>query len=125
MQKKLTVLALCAAADASAYICNGETGKSAHNIAEATASAFALAVATASATCEVQGDAEVHVSASASAIAAAEVWVAAYAQAFAGAGDCDKCDAYAASFGYIEKEVFLKAVAQADIKVRMSCAPQP
>ena len=109
----------CAGADAAAYICNGESGKSAHSIAEATASAFAQAVASASATCEVQGHAEVHVAASASAIAAAEVWVAAYAQAFASAGDCDKCDAYSASYGYVEKEVFLKAVAQADVKVRL------
>lgn len=52
-----------------------------------------------------------------SATAAAEVWVAAYAEAFAGAGDCDKCSAYAESFGYVEQEVFLKAVAEAEVKV--------
>jgi hypothetical protein len=120
----LTGLCLFAAADAAAYICNGETGKSAHSIATATAEAFALAVATASATCEAQGNANFKVAASSSAKAAANVWVAAYASAFASAGDCDKCSAYAASYGYVEKEVFLKAVAQAEIKVRTSFTVQ-
>lgn len=114
-------LSLCAAADASAYICSeGESGKSAHTIATATAEAFALAVASASAECELLGDANVQVDASSSAVAAATVWLGAYAAAFAGAGDCDKCDAFAASYGYVEKDVFLKAVADAEIKV---CAP--
>jgi hypothetical protein len=60
------------------------------------------------------------VAASSSAKAAADVWVAAYASAFAEAGDCDKCFAYAGSSGYVEKEVFLKAVAKAEVKV---CTP--
>jgi hypothetical protein len=105
-----------AAADAAALICNGETGKSAHSIATATAEAFALAIASASATCEAQGNANFKAAASASAKAAAQVWVSAYAAAFAKAGDCNKCEAYASSVGYVEKEVFLKAVAQADVK---------
>lgn len=104
-----------ASADAFGYICNGETIKTASDIAADTAEAFALAVASASVACELEGDAMVQVDASASAVAAAKVWVAAYAEAFAGAGDCDQCDAYATSFGYIEQEVFLKAVAEASI----------
>jgi cellobiose-specific phosphotransferase system component IIB len=119
----LTVVWRHAAADAAAYICNGEAGKSAHSIATATAEAFALAVASASATCEAQGNANFKVAASASAKAAANVWVKAYAAAFASAGDCKKCDAYAESFGKVEKDVFLKAVANAEAKVCMHCCP--
>lgn len=104
-------------ADAAAYICNGETDKSAHSIAEATASAYAEALAFASVQCSIEGDAEAHGTASAKAEAAAHVWIKAYAEAFASAGDCDKCEAWAESYGYVEKEVFLKAVASAEAKL--------
>jgi hypothetical protein len=115
------VLALLAAADAAAYICaEGETGKTAHSIATATAEAFALAIATASATCKAQGNTNFTVAAAASAKAAANVWVEAYASAFASAGDCEKCSAYAESYGFVNTEVFLKAVAEAEVKV---CTP--
>jgi cellobiose-specific phosphotransferase system component IIB len=76
-----------------------------------------------SATCEAQGNANFKAAASASAKAAANVWVKAYAAAFASAGDCKKCDAYAESFGKVEKDVFLKAVANAEAKVCMHCCP--
>lgn len=87
-------------ADAAAYVCDGSAGvEKAHGIAEATAKAYALAVASASAECKLEGNATAQVHAKSSAPAAAKVWVAAYAEAFAGAGDCDKCSAYAESFG--------------------------
>lgn len=111
---------MCAVADASAYICNGETDKTAEAIAQATASAYAKAVTVASATCEVQGNASVHVAAVSSAEAAAKVWLEAWAHAWAGAGDCEKCDAYADSEVYVQEEVFLKAVSQAEVHVCIS-----
>ena len=43
----------------------------------------------------------------------------AYAQAFADASVCDKCEAFALSWGYVEEYVFLKAVAEAKATVRI------
>lgn len=108
-----------AGADAAAFICKGGSyTESASSIAEATASAFAKAVASASAECNLSGDASAVVNAKADAEAAANVWVEAYASAVAAAGDCDKCSAFAESEGFIKKEVFLKAVASAEVMVR-------
>ena len=78
-------------------------------------------MATASAKCEVEGEGGAYVNAHANAKAAGEVFVSAYAQAFASATDCDTCEAYAQSFGYIEKHVFLKAIADAGVYV----SPRP
>ena len=110
-----------AAARARSYICRGIG--SAEKIAEDTAEAFALAVATASAKCELEGTTELYVNAHAHAKAAGEVFVAAYSDAFAAATDCDTCQAYAQSWGYIEKTVFLEAIAKAGVYVR--CYPSP
>lgn len=107
-----------AAADASAFICGRSGAKTAHDIAEATAEAFALAVATASAECKLSGDASAYVNAEANARAAADVWLEAYASAFAQAGDCNQCSAFASSWGYVQKHVFLEAVAKAGFAVR-------
>lgn len=109
---------VCAAAHAQEYICSGGSGvHSEHDIAEATAEAFAIAVATASADCELEGDAAVYVKAGAHAKAAAEVFVEAYADAFASSTVCGTCDAYASSWGYVSKHVFLEAVAKAGFLV--------
>jgi len=109
---------VCAAAEAAAYLCgNNEGEKTVEDIAHDTASAYALAVASASAECKLEGSAYVQVDASASAEAKAKVWVAAFADAMGDAGDCQKCNAYALSFGYVEENVFLKAVADASVKV--------
>jgi hypothetical protein len=62
------------------------------------------------------------VKASAEAKAQAEVWVSAYFAALAEATTCTKCEAWADSLGYIEKYVFLEAIAKAEIKV---CLSQP
>lgn len=104
-----------AAAQARAYICDGAGSVDA--IAAETASAFALAVASASVDCRLEGDASVHVDAKASAYAQAEIWAAAYFNAYAFGTNCETCDAFAESYGYIEKYVFLQAVADAEVKV--------
>lgn len=105
-------------AHAAEYICGGGSGThTEHDIAEATAEAFAIAVATASAECELEGDTAAYVNAKAHAKAAADVFVEAYADAFAGATVCGKCDAYASSWGYVSKHVFLEAVAKAGFQL--------
>jgi hypothetical protein len=48
--------------------------------------------------------------------------VSAYFAALAEATTCTKCEAWADSLGYIEKYVFLEAIAKAEIKV---CLSQP
>lgn len=109
---------LRAVADASAFICSGDSNTDkAHEIAEATAEGFVLTVATASATCEVQGNAEIEVAAHASAEKAASFWVGAYFDAFALGTDCEHCEAFAGSFGHIETDIFLRAVADAKVSV--------
>jgi hypothetical protein len=111
---------LLAVADASAYICDSGTKKTDVQIAEETAEAFAVAVASASAQCDLQGTTNAYVNAHAQAKAAAEVFVQAYAAAWASAGDCEKCGAFVGSFGYVEKYVFLEAVASTGFNV---CPP--
>lgn len=107
------------AADAKKYICSGGSSGVAHDVASATAKAYAKAVAAASAECKLSGDATAHVDAYSKAVAKANVWLEAYAQAVAAAGDCENCEAFAESWGYIAKDVFLKAVADAKVKVRI------
>jgi hypothetical protein len=111
---------VCAAASASAFVCNG-AGTSAA-AAQSTASAYAAAVASVVADCVLVGDATAKVTALANAQAKAEVWVGAYFDAFAAAGDCETCSAFASSWGYISKYVFLEAIATAGVKV---CHPPP
>jgi hypothetical protein len=82
-----------------------------------TASAFAQAVASATAECILSGDATASAFASAEAKAKAEIWVASYFDAFAAATNCETCEAWAGSWGYIEKWVFLEAIAKAQVKV--------
>jgi hypothetical protein len=106
---------VCAAASAAAFACDG-TG-SAASVAKATASAYAAAVASVTATCVLAGDATASVKASAEARAKAEVWVSAYFDAIASAATCGTCKAWASSWGYIEKWVFLEAIAKAEVKV--------
>ena len=103
-----------AGAQAADYVCG--KGGSEHEIAKATASAFVLAVASASVECEAQGNAKVSADAYAKATAKANVWLSAYAEAFASAS-CAKCEAYASSWGFVQKDVFLKAVAKAKASV--------
>lgn len=67
--------------------------------------------------CELSGDASVSVNAKTRARATAEIWATSYFDAFASADNCQKCDAYADSYGYITKYVFLEAIAEAEIKV--------
>jgi hypothetical protein len=108
-------LVRCAAKQAAAYICDGSG--SSEEAASATASAYAAAVASVVAECVLAGDASASVKATADARAKAEVWVLAYFDAVAQASDCEKCEAWAASWGYIEKWVFLEAIAQAEVNV--------
>jgi hypothetical protein len=79
-------------------------------------------VASVVANCVLVGDASAKVTALANAKAKAEVWVSSYFGAVAAAGDCETCSAYAASWGYISKYVFLEAIASAGVKV---CHPPP
>jgi hypothetical protein len=103
------------AAGAAKYLCDDYGDP--YAIAESTASAFAEAVAYAAASCVLIGDATANAHASANAKAQAEIWVTSYFDAWASASDCKKCDAYASSWGYIQKYVFLEAVANAEVKV--------
>jgi hypothetical protein len=114
----LMALWTCAVASATAAVCGDHDVDSYEEVAKATASAYALAVASASAECELQGDAYVRVDAQAHAEAAAYVWLEAYASAWAGASVCNKCSAYADSWGHVYDNVFLKAVADAHVQVR-------
>jgi hypothetical protein len=100
---------------AAAYVCDG-TGSS-EEAAYATASAYAAAVASVVANCVLAGDASASVKAAADARARAEVWVSAFFDVVAQATDCEKCEAWASSWGYIEKYVFLEAIAQAGVRV--------
>ena len=101
-----------AGAQAADYDCG--KGGSEHD--RAAASAFALAVAASSVECEAEGNAKVSADAYAKATTKANVWLSAYAEAFA-SSSCDKCDAYASSWGFVKKDVFLKAVAKAKASV--------
>jgi hypothetical protein len=107
------------AVNARQHIC-GSGNLTSTAIAEATAEAFALAVATASAECELNGTAQAYVNADAKAEARANVWLEAYASAFASASVCDNCEAYASSWGYVSKHVFLEAVAEVSVQVSKS-----
>jgi hypothetical protein len=107
-----------AAVEVAAYVCGGEGYASVEAAAEATATLFAQAVAQASVYCEGSGDTKLYAEAHAKAVETAEGWLKAYAEAFASASVCGVCDAYAESWGYVEKYVFLKAVAEASAKVR-------
>jgi hypothetical protein len=67
--------------------------------------------------CVLVGDASAKVTALANAKAKAEVWVTSYFNAISFSSDCQTCSAYAASWGYISKYVFLEAIATAGVKV--------
>jgi hypothetical protein len=99
----------------SNYVCNGAGTAAA--VAQATASAYAAAVASVVANCILVGDASAKVTALANARAKAEIWVTSYFNAFAFASDCETCGAYAESWGFISKYVFLEAIATASVKV--------
>jgi hypothetical protein len=98
-----------------AYLCDG-TGD-ANAIAEATAEAFAAAVVSVVAECVLVGNATAKVTALANARAQAEVWVNSYFSASAFSSDCKTCNAFASSYGYISKYVFLEAIAAAEVTV--------
>jgi hypothetical protein len=118
---KKILIVTCMHAEAAAvakFACGGEGYVSAEAAAEATATLFAQAVAQASVKCEASGDTKFYANANAYAVQTAEGWLTAYAEAFAKASVCKKCDAYAASWGYVEKYVFLEAVASASATVR-------
>jgi hypothetical protein len=104
-----------AAASASKAVCSGVDFV--QTAANQTASAYASAVASVVADCILVGDATAKVNAVANARAKAEVWVASYFDAFAAAGDCETCESFARSYGYISKYVFLEAIATAEVKV--------
>jgi hypothetical protein len=106
---------VCAAASAAAFACDG-TG-SAEAIATQTAKAYAAAVASATVTCVLAGDATASVKASAQARARAEIWISAYFDAISFAATCETCQSWASAWGYIEKWVFLEAVAKAEVRV--------
>jgi hypothetical protein len=106
---------VCVAANAAAYICDG-TGSS-NDIAAQTASAYASAVASVVANCVLVGDSSAKVHAVAEAKAQAEIWVSSYFEAVANAANCETCEAWAYSWGYISKWVFLEAIAKAEVKV--------
>lgn len=110
------------AATAAAFIC-GTGSADAHAVASATASAFAKAVASASVYCELSGDATGRANAHANAYIKAEKWLTAYADAFALAVQCEHCESFAYSWAYVQKHVFLEAMASADATVRVYCSP--
>jgi hypothetical protein len=116
--KVSTVVCMHAAANSAAVICGGGSEASAEAAAKATATLFAQAVAKASVYCEASGDTSFYANANAYAVQTAEGWLTAYAEAVASAAVCDKCKAYAKSYGYVKEYVFLKAVASASAKVR-------
>jgi hypothetical protein len=98
-----------------AYLCEGVGDANA--IAEHTASAYAAAVASVVADCVLVGDASAKVTALANARAQAEVWVSSYFKAASLTTDCITCSAFASSYGYISKYVFLEAIATAEVQV--------
>jgi hypothetical protein len=57
------------------------------------------------------------VKASAEARARAEIWISAYFDAISSAATCGTCQAWAQAWGYIEKWVFLEAIAKAEVNV--------
>jgi hypothetical protein len=114
---------VCAAASAGAYLCKGAGTAAA--AAQATASAYAAAVASVVASCVRVGDAAAKVTALANAQAKAEVWVGSYFNAISSAIDCEPCTAFASSWGYISKYVFLEAIATAGVKVCHPLREQP
>jgi hypothetical protein len=69
------------------------------------------------ANCVLTGDASASVKATADATAKANVWVSSYFDAIAEASNCKTCEAFANSWGYIEKWVFLEAIAWAEVAV--------
>jgi hypothetical protein len=109
---------VCAASSAIAFACDGTGSHS--SIASATAEAYASAIAGIVGGCVLAGDASAKVYASAQARAGAEIWVSAFFEAMASAATCEKCAAFADSWGYIKKWVFLEAIAKAEYKV---CLP--
>jgi hypothetical protein len=106
---------LYAATDVANYVCHGVGTTAA--LAQQTASVYAAAVASVVANCVLVGDASAKVTALANAKAKAEVWVTSYFNAIAFSNDCETCFAYAASWGFISKYVFLEAIATAGVKV--------
>jgi hypothetical protein len=63
-----------------------------------------------------------HVNAAANA-KAAKVFVKATASVVACTADCEKCEAFVDSFGYIEKHVFLSSLASVGFDVRLLPVP--
>jgi hypothetical protein len=115
-----------AAASVSAYLCNGSG--TAAGAAQAATSAYAAAVVSAVASCILVGDASVKVSALANARVKAEAWVSAHFDAITSAVDCEPCGEvtdFAYSWGYINKYVFLEAIATASVKVCHPLKEQP
>jgi hypothetical protein len=112
---------VCAAASAVKYLCNGDGDPLV--IAQQTASAYAAAVASVVANCVLVGDVSAKVTALANARAKAEVWVNSYFDAYAFGSDCKTCDAFARSWGFISKYVFLEAIASAEVKVCHETVP--
>jgi hypothetical protein len=98
-----------------AYLCDGVGDANA--IAEQTAEAYAAAVVSVVADCVLVGDATAKVTALANARAQAEVWVNSYFSAYAFGTDCKTCGAFADSYGYISKYVFLEAIAAVEVNV--------
>jgi hypothetical protein len=114
-------LYVCAAASAVKYLCNGDGDPLV--IAQQTASAYAAAVASVVANCVLVGDVSAKVTALANARAKAEVWVNSYFDAYAFGSDCKTCEAFAHSWGFISKYVFLEAIASAEVKVCHEIVP--
>jgi hypothetical protein len=108
---------LYAVAKAIAYGCGDDASADAHAVAEATAEVWARAVASAYVYCEGEGETILHAKASADAEATLETWLTTYADAFAQATLCGVCDSYAHSWVYVQKYVFLDAVAHAEAEV--------
>ena len=106
-----------AAAQAAAYACGGNTTAEAYTIAEATAALVVSATAQAAVGCEVSGTGTGSADAYGKATREGEAWLEAYAEAFAEAGVCDTCEATTYSWGYVEKHVVLKAMAEAKASV--------
>jgi hypothetical protein len=108
-----------AAAEVAAYVCGGEGFASFEEAAAETAALFAQAVAQASVYCEASGDGtSSYANANIYSVQIAEAWLAAYTEAFASSNICNKCEIYDWSWGYVEKYVFLEAVANASATVR-------
>jgi hypothetical protein len=103
------------AASAAAYLCDGVG--SAYDVASQTASAYAEALAYAAAQCVLVGDSSAKAYASAQAKAKAEIWVSADFEAYAEATNCETCQSWAYSWGYVSKHVLLEAVAEVEVKV--------